>query len=666
MTRARDLADSADKDIAGTLTVDGLTVDGTATAKDIVISDVNPTFSLYETDTVDQNTLFDNGGGDLYIQTVDDNGSNKKTRLLLDHATGDISFYDSAGSSQAFHWDAADERLGLGTTSPSRVLHISHPTVGGMKLQATTNNYDAFVEFQTVDNNAFIGLDDSLNLLKINNDAGIGAYNHLVVDTSGNVGIGGSPSAKLDVLGNIPTPAEIRITNSGGTWDTGDEIGRYSFYTTDASSTGARELASIKGINDNSIDGTVQTACALAFHTSPYNTNAIERMRISSSGNVGIGTSAGGSGPQDDLHISSSLATIRLEDSDVTGGASYALITSSSNGNLELSADPDNVRSSTDMRFNVDGTEAARIDSSQNLMVGKIAVGYATDGFEARAGGQVAISDTSQVPLLLNRNGTDDGSIINFYKSGGTVGTIAADNGDLTIGTGDTGLRFLDSSNAIIPRNTNRTQSDDALDLGESSNRFDDIYATNSTIQTSDANEKQQIAALTDAEITAAKAISQLFKTFKWNSSVTENGDAARTHTGVIAQDVEAAMTAAGLDAGDYAFFISGTWWETQTDVPAVEAVDAVYEDVVIPAVLDDDGNEVEAERTEQRTVTEAVEAVAAYTRTDTYDTAEEAPAGATERNRKGIRYPELLSFVGAATEQRLANIETRLAALEA
>jgi hypothetical protein len=27
------------------------------------------------------------------------------------------------------------------------------------------------------------------------------------------------------------------------------------------------------------------------------------------------------------------------------------------------------------------------------------------------------------------------------------------------------------------------------------------------------------------------------------------------------------------LDAGDYAMFISGTWWETQTDVPAVEAV---------------------------------------------------------------------------------------------
>ena len=113
---------------------------------------------------------------------------------------------------------------------------------------------------------------------------------------------------------------------------------------------------------------------------------------------------------------------------------------------------------------------------------------------------------------------------------------------------------------------------DNAIDLGSSSARCDDIYATNGTIQTSDANEKQQIASLTDAEMTAAKAISKLFKTFKWNDKVEAKGDAARRHAGVIAQDVQQAMTDAGLDAGDYAFFISTTWWETQTEVPAVEA----------------------------------------------------------------------------------------------
>ena len=70
---------------------------------------------------------------------------------------------------------------------------------------------------------------------------------------------------------------------------------------------------------------------------------------------------------------------------------------------------------------------------------------------------------------------------------------------------------------------------------------------------------------------------------------------------------------------------------------------------------VDEDGN----------LVTRAVEAKDAYTRIDTYDTEEEAPEGATKRTRLGVRYPELLAFVGAATAQRLADIETRLAALE-
>jgi len=112
-------------------------------------------------------------------------------------------------------------------------------------------------------------------------------------------------------------------------------------------------------------------------------------------------------------------------------------------------------------------------------------------------------------------------------------------------------------------------------------------------------------------------------------------------------------MSDKGLDATKYAFWCSDTWWETQEEVAAVEAVEAK------DAVYDDDGNTVSE-------AVEAVEAKEAYTRTHIHRAKEDAPEGATERNRKGIRYPELLSFLGAATEQRLTNIETRLTALEA
>ena len=212
---------------------------------------------------------------------------------------------------------------------------------------------------------------------------------------------------------------------------------------------------------------------------------------------------------------------------------------------------------------------------------------------------------------------SSDENIIKFYNSGTLVGAIGFQDSDLWIGEGGVGLHFQNTgADRIDPFDVaSNAVRDNGIDLGGSSSRFDDVHATNGTIQTSDANEKQQIASLTTAEINVAKAISQLFKTFKWNKSVADKGDAARTHTGVIAQEVEQAMTDAGLDAGNYAFFISATWWE--------------HSGVNYPTLAD-------------------------------------APEGSTERNRKGIRYPQLLSFVSAATEQRLASIETRLDALEA
>jgi len=318
--------------------------------------------------------------------------------------------------------------------------------------------------------------------------------------------------------------------------------------------------------------------------------------------------------------------------------------------------------------FGENAAEYIRIDGGGNLLVGKTDTATGTVGVQAKPNGSIYGTRDAGSPLVVNRL-TSDGAIVTIMKNTVIVGSIGSRSGSSNIFINSTANSGRLACNGTEKYGWNLTTfwatTDNANDLGSNSNRWDDVYATNGTIQTSDRNEKQQIAALTTAEITAAKAISAGFKTFKWNDSVAEKGAEARTHSGVIAQEVEQALTDAGLDAGDYAFFISNTWWETHTEVPAVEAVEAAYEDVVIPAVLDADGNELEAERTEQRLVTEAVEAKEAYTRTDTYHTLAEAPEGATERTRKGIRYPQLLAFVGAATEQRLASIETRLAALE-
>jgi hypothetical protein len=254
--------------------------------------------------------------------------------------------------------------------------------------------------------------------------------------------------------------------------------------------------------------------------------------------------------------------------------------------------------------------------------------------------GAVVASRNSNTVGYFRRRG-NDGDIFTFLKDTTAVGSIGVVNGDAYIGNGNTTLLFKDGNDGIYPRGTEGVGRDGNIDFGGASNRWNDIYATNSTIQTSDRNEKQDIASLTPTEMLVAARLSTGFKNFKWKDKVAEKGDDARLHSGAIAQDVQDAFTAEGLDAGNYAMFISSTWWEHDVDVPAVEAVEA-SEDV------------------------EAVEAKDAYTRTDTYDTLEEAPEGSTERTRLGIRYPELLSFVAAYSEQRFASIETRLTALEA
>ena len=283
-------------------------------------------------------------------------------------------------------------------------------------------------------------------------------------------------------------------------------------------------------------------------------------------------------------------------------------------------------------------TEAMRITSAQDLLVGHTVRDGPVDN-----GGTAGVTLMGDGVILVGRAGTamyvnredSDGSIIDFRKDGGLVGTIGiADTGFYINGSSTTsGLEF--ATNTLVP-SKNRVRIDNAIQLGASGLRFDDAHITNGVTTGSDRTEKQDIAALTSTEMLVAARISKTFHTYRWKDAVVDKGDNARIHTGTIAQEVQAAFTAEGLDVGRYAMFMSDTWWWHDVDVAAVEA------------------NE------EEKT-----EAVDAYTRNDHYYTEDEAPEGSTKKTRLGIRYPELLSFLAAYNEQRFAAIETRLTALE-
>jgi hypothetical protein len=345
------------------------------------------------------------------------------------------------------------------------------------------------------------------------------------------------------------------------------------------------------------------------------------------SGNVGIGETV----PFAKLHISdtqtgrTAAATVGnllvLEDDNngmsilsANNGAGYILfgdVTTAASGGISY----DHTANKFNFRTN-DAWDRMTIDSSGNVLVGKTSANTSTVGVEALANGEMNATVNGGRVISLDRLGSD-GEIIRIRKSSTTVGSIGASNSGTAIYISapneNRGIKII--SDDVRPTTGDGTDSDNSMDLGNSTVRWDDVYATNGTIQTSDRNEKQDIDVMSEAETRVAVACKGLIRKFRWKDAVAEKGDDARIHFGIIAQDLQDAFAAEGLDAGRYAMFISSTWWEADRVVPAVEATDDT-------------------------------EAVAEHTVTDHYDTLEEAPEGATERTRLGVRYPELLAFI--------------------
>jgi hypothetical protein len=120
---------------------------------------------------------------------------------------------------------------------------------------------------------------------------------------------------------------------------------------------------------------------------------------------------------------------------------------------------------------------AITIDSSENVLVAKTATNYQTVGVEAKSTGQLWATADGNNPILAARK-SSDGKIQTFYKDTTEVGNIGAVDGDLYLGTGSKGIRFIDANSAIIPADPSSSgaTNTNAIDLGASFGTFKDLY----------------------------------------------------------------------------------------------------------------------------------------------------------------------------------------------
>ena len=191
-------------------------------------------------------------------------------------------------------------------------------------------------------------------------------------------------------------------------------------------------------------------------------------------------------------------------------------------------------------------------------------------------GAKFADNSTGKTGVYIDGNGISDFSITSFapilYFIDQSAGVHKAryryDQGVMRLeyDSADDGTysTLLWAFNPTVPEmivdGVLRPNTDNARGLGSSSRRWSVVYAGTGTINTSDAREKQQIRALSDAEHAVAVTCKGLIRAFKFSDAVTLKGEGARVHFGVIAQDVKAAFEAEGLDPFAYALLCYDEW----------------------------------------------------------------------------------------------------------
>jgi hypothetical protein len=423
----------------------------------------------------------------------------------------------------------------------------------------------------------------------------------LTLSTTDRVGIGTTfPGYRLTVQQSSGTDSQIGLVTTSQAINTGSKL---QMDLTNASNQ-QFEGGNIQVRHTSSNQTAGAENCYMAFSTRNAGTIG-ERLRIDSSGNVGIGTSS----PSTRLHVNSGSSDqyARFNSSHANGG--YLTFESSGtvHGDIGTAAQVVSGGSASDFGINARGsrnlilgtsnTERLRIDSSGNVGIGGSSIADTRVNIETDSANQQYID---VLKLKTTNTGDIHPSILfesnrasNSRKAKIALdGTSSANSGDLTYlaqnlhvfrtggitGAGSTlGMAINSSGNVGIGTSAPTAQLELSTDSAKKP-------STNTWTIASDERLKTNI---TPADLDRCYEITKTvpLKRYTWRTEVYSlSAVRDRSKLGWIAQDVEAVFPKA---VGTNRF-----------------AYNQIYEDIVTPEV-DTDGNPVLDEEGVQKTKTE-------------------------------------------------------------
>ena len=241
--------------------------------------------------------------------------------------------------------------------------------------------------------------------------------------------------------------------------------------------------------------------------------------------------------------------TIDADRLNLTGAITFSDLSSSVQNDIENAAldaqdaldAADDVSRTVD-RWTYEGT--TYIDGGR-IMTGTVSA-------STLEGGEIYLLDDSgrrAGSFTLEGSSSSSGRAIRI-ESGAIA--IMSQAGDVYLESGDGATLQLSDDCAFAA--DIRPSSAGRYSCGTSSRPWSDVYAESGTVSTSDRNKKHDIEPLPDKYVAMLDLV--LPKRFKLNS-----GTSGRCHVGFVAQDVEAAMEAVGIDSLEF-----GGWVKDQDE----------------------------------------------------------------------------------------------------